>query len=113
MWTELSKASLISIPVVGALCGLLCLRTAYATYRLVGHRCEAMNFSWFYTALQSPWYAKQVWGQPDIAELLPDELKLSVDDARRRINRGMAASIVWTILALCFSALATHIQSRI
>ncbi len=82
MWAEISKASFISIPIVGTLSGLLCMRTAYSTYKLIGARFDGANFPWFYTALQSPWYAKQFWGQDDIANVLPDDLKTTVTRAR-------------------------------
>lgn len=72
MWAEISKASFITIPVVGTLSGLFCMRTAYSTYKLVGSHFDGVGFYWFYTALQSPWYAKQFWGQDDIANTLPD-----------------------------------------
>src|SRR5438132_8690898 len=101
MWAEISKASFITIPIVGTISGLLCMRTAYSTYKLIGSRFDGANFTWFYTALQSPWYAKQVWGQDDIANVLPDDLKRTVTRARTQINYGMATFILWTVFALC------------
>jgi|EndMetStandDraft_7_1072992.scaffolds.fasta_scaffold104390_3 hypothetical protein len=111
MWAELSKASFISIPIVGTLSGLLCMRTAYSTYKLIGARFGGANFPRFYTALQSPWYAKQFWGQDDIADVLPDDLKTTVTRARTLINYGMTTFILWTIFALCVGTTAAHFGS--
>ncbi|MCK1393941.1 hypothetical protein [Bradyrhizobium sp. 1] len=111
MWTEISKASFISIPIVGTLSGLLSMRTAYSTYKLIGARFGGANFPWFYTVFQSPWYAKQFWGQDDIANGLPDDLKTTVTRARTQINYGMAVIILWTIFALCVGATAAHFAS--
>jgi hypothetical protein len=110
MCAEISMASFITIPIVGTLSGLLCMRTAYSTYKLVGSRFDDANFPWFYTALQSPWYAKQFWGQDDIAKALPDDLKTIVTRARTQINYGMATIILWTIFALSIGAIAAHFQ---
>ncbi|MET4606588.1 hypothetical protein ABIB90_006089 [Bradyrhizobium sp. JR4.1] len=111
VWAEISKASFISIPIVGTLSGLLSMRTAYSTYKLIGARFDGANFPWFYTVLQSPWYAKQFWGQDDIANGLPYDLKTTVTRARTQINYGMAAIILWTIFALCVGAAAAHFGS--
>ncbi|WFU70401.1 hypothetical protein [Bradyrhizobium sp. CB2312] len=86
-------------------------RTAYSTYKLVGSRFDGANFPWFYTALQSPWYAKQFWGQDDIALALPDDLKTMVTRARNRIKYGIATIILWTIFALSVGDIAAHFQS--
>jgi hypothetical protein len=112
MWAEISKALFISVPIVGTLSGLFCMRTAYLTYKLVGNRFNNATFYWFYTALQSPWYASQFWGQADIAESLPDNLKARVANARRQINYGMATFVMWTIFAFSFGTLAAHLQSH-
>ena len=111
MWAEISKALFISIPIVGTLSGLYCMQAAYSAYKLVGSHLNGTNFPWFYTALQSPWYAKQVYGQDDIAKSLPHDAKAIVTRARTQINYGMATIILWTFSALLAGALAAHFQS--
>jgi len=103
-------ALLISIPIVGTLAGLFCMRKGYSTYKLLGYRFENMPFSVFYTALQSPWYASQFWGQADIAESLPDDLKTRVASARRQINYGMATVVLWIILVFSIGAIAAYFR---
>jgi len=69
-----------------------------------------MPFLVFYTALQSPWYASQFWGQADIAESLPGELKTRVANARREINYGIATVVLWIILVFFFGAIAAYFR---
>ena len=103
-------ALLISIPIVGTLTGLFCMRKAYSTYKLLGHRFKDMPFFVFYTALQSPWYASQFWGQADIAESLTDDLKTRVASARREINYGIATIVLWIILVFSLGAIAAYFR---
>ena len=87
------------------------MRTAYLTYKLLGNRFDNATFYWFYTALQSPWYASQFWGQADIAKSLPDDLKARVANARRQINYGMATIVLWIIFVSSFGALAAYLRT--
>jgi hypothetical protein len=101
---------LISIPIVGTLAELFCMQKAYSTYRLIGSRFENATFYWFYTALQSPWYASQFWGQADIAESLPADFKERVAIARRQIGYGTATVFLWVIFVFSFGAIAAYLR---
>jgi hypothetical protein len=113
MWAEVSKLSFVTVPIVGTLSGLFCTRTAFSTYKLVGSRFDGATFSWFYVALQSPWYAKQFWAQDDVVKSLPEELRPMAARARMQINYGIATFVLWTIFALCIGALAAHLEGGI
>jgi hypothetical protein len=77
---------------------------------MLGDRFKNMPFLIFFTALQSPWYASQFWGQADIAESLPDGLRSSVADSRRQISRGKIAAVLWIVFVLSFGALTAYLR---
>ena len=108
--TDVYLALLISIPLVVAMAGLFCMRKAYSTYKLLGDRFKNMPFLIFYAAFQSPWYARQFWGQADISESIPADLKSSVANSRRQINYGMVVIVLWGLFVLSFGALAAYLR---
>ena len=108
--TKIYLVLFFSIPFVMAMAGLFCITKAYSTYKLVGDRFKNMPFLAFFTALQSPWYASQFWGQADIAESLPDGLKSSVANSRRQINHGKITAALWIVFVLSFGALTAYLR---
>ena len=110
--TDVYLTLFISIPPVIVTAGLFCMRKAYSTYKLSGDRFKNMPFLIFYTALQSPWYARQFWGQTDITESLPADLKSVVANSRRQINYAKLTIVLWVIFVLSFGALAAYLRRR-
>ena len=110
--TKIYLALLFSIPLTMTIAGVFCVRKAYSTYKLLGGRTKNAPFLIFFTALQSPWYASQFWGQADIAETLPPDLKSQVANSRRQINYGKAIAFLWIVFVFSFGALAAYLRRK-
>ena len=108
--TKIYLALFFSIPFFVVLAGLFCVRRAYSTYKLLGEHSKTDSFLLFFTALQSPWYASQFWGQADIAEALPVGLKARFIKSRQQINLSLVALFLWVAFVLLVGAMAAYLR---
>jgi hypothetical protein len=95
---------------VGALIGLLCMRIAHKIYVLLGDRVRGVGFLWFYFQFQGPFVAKNYPGYVDHFQNLPENLERRVVIARRQINYGIIATILWIVFVFSFGAVAAYLR---